>query len=298
MGIVYDLPRIGGEGDGYGQKGPTCWYYVSKMLLKFHDKLSDKESATYKGFKRLHELRRALTALGGPDREIRSDKGEVKAVLEKFKKDLPMVPDQSGFYTDHLKKIYDYLSSGNAKISEVIQKLDQANDDWSERLSLMSAFVPTAGFKSLDKDVVFASTASLEQSLTAEGPLYVSGALAVSAKVEKNPSSQEAQDFAKALGVPDLTEPMRVKREETFNVGKVQSSGDELLGVIEMRSDSSHAIAVCGIEGDSVYYKDPQASHKLLSHPFDKMKPNIRRLITLTCNGCTHKGTKTLVLKL
>ena len=297
MGVIYDLPRIGAEADGFQQKGPTCWYYASKMLLKFHDKLSDKSSKTYQEFKRLHQIRRGLTALGGQERSLRSDKGEVQAAMKALIKELPMQIDQPSPYATHVKKIYDYLASGNAKINEVILMLDRLDEDWSTRLSLLSGFVPTAGFTKLDPADVFKSTATLETALHTFGPMYAGGALSIAAKTKKNPEpTQDQKEFAKVLGVPVLVEEFSLDRAATYKVGKVQSSGDELLEVIELKGGSAHAVAICGVDGEAVYYKDPNGSHKLLSHPFDKFATNVKSLITLKCDNCTHKS-KTLMLK-
>jgi hypothetical protein len=299
MGIIYDLPRIGKEEEGFKQKGPTCWYYASKMLLKFHDKLSDKSSQTYMEFKKLHQLRRGMTALSSEERALRSDKKEVKATLEGLKKLLPTPVSGNGFYAEHVKKISAYLDADNLKLDEAIKVLDQIEGDWSERLSLLDGFVPTAGFKRLDSTSVFASATSLEDALRQNGPMYLSGSLSISAKAKSNPDpTTEQMEFAETMfgkGVLPPMEKLSIDKDKTYKVGKVQSSGDELLEVKELKADSAHAVAVCGVEGESVFYKDPNGSHKLLSLPFDKIKPNVKSVIALTCSSCTHK-VKTLML--
>jgi hypothetical protein len=299
MGIIYDLPRIGNEGDGFKQKGPTCWYYASKMLLKFHDKLSDKSSQTYIQFKKLHELRKALTSLGSEDHNARSNKDKVKAALEDMKNKLPKLIPDPGLFADHIKKVYDYLASENARVDEAIKMVDAIQDDWSKRISLLAGFVPAAGFRRYEASHVFASRQTLEDALRQNGPMYLGGSLSISAKVKKNPEpTAEQKEFAKVMFGDEKMVPIErvsVDRDKTFKAGKVQSSGDELLEVIELKADSSHAVALCGIDEETVFYKDPNGSHKLLSLPFDTMKANATGVITLECQNCTHKN-KTLKL--
>jgi hypothetical protein len=65
LAIRYEIPSIGKAETGYSQKGPTCWYYAAKMLLKFHQKFEKREdNRVYQEFKELHELRKLLTELG------------------------------------------------------------------------------------------------------------------------------------------------------------------------------------------------------------------------------------------
>ena len=69
MGFYYNVPKIAeykkglpDEGIQYAQKGPTCWYYAAKMMLKFHG-MTEPAHEKYDEFKTVHELRKALTKL-------------------------------------------------------------------------------------------------------------------------------------------------------------------------------------------------------------------------------------------
>jgi hypothetical protein len=74
--VIYTMPIIGSHrtgpvrqpgpmtdvhvGNKYGQMGPTCWYYTAKLILKFHEMVTDKSDETYRKLKALQEIRNLL----------------------------------------------------------------------------------------------------------------------------------------------------------------------------------------------------------------------------------------------
>jgi hypothetical protein len=64
MKIFFDVPHIGTHQNGWAQRGPTCWYYATKMVLKFHEKLDPLAGDLYKNMKALSLLRKLVTQHG------------------------------------------------------------------------------------------------------------------------------------------------------------------------------------------------------------------------------------------
>lgn len=57
MKIYYDVPSIGTAANGWAQTGPTCWYYATKMLLRFHETIDPQAGPFYGNLKALKIFR-------------------------------------------------------------------------------------------------------------------------------------------------------------------------------------------------------------------------------------------------
>jgi hypothetical protein len=285
MAILYRIPSIGKAETGYAQKGPTCWYYAAKMLLKFHQKLEKSpENRIYEEFKQLHELRKVLTELGGNyeshdlaklkmarryDNMRAWSKEEVEAIIEKKK----TVLLGCGLDQETIKKAVDEVGLRAAvdrqpdpviveRLRKGVQILDEKIGEGLSRLELLSNFVSGAGFVSINE--TFSNAEDIEAVLRKFGPVYAAGGLTLTKKrVKMTPA------FLLAM--------------ETNSV-----SADELEYIHDLDPKSSHAVVVCGVRGDSVSVIDPNASNKCAEVDLKAFIANVNQIITISCEGCTH----------
>ena len=309
MATIYDVPPIGLK-NGFKQKGPTCWYYASKMLLKFHGKLDKKDSEFYAAFKRLHELRTALTAMSDQTRKERGEKAKVlgtmtdsldpaKQKIDEIDKKLGACPE-SGPYRDGLLKVKQMWESKrpdadrSKRIAEAIKLVEDLTDDWSNRLNLLSAFVPTAGFVTKNEDKVFENPTKLGEFLGIAGPFYAGGELSMTVEFDDPNPTPAMEEFAQAMKV-DVPLEKTANRGKTLQEQGTTDSGTKVYKVSNVTPSSGHAVVVVGVDGDTVFYKDPNYSDKVMMLPFDKFKAAVKSVIALACSGCTHK-TKTTVI--
>jgi len=274
--IVLKVPAVSGT-NSFSQKGPTCWYYSSKMLLRFHDMLLDKNSDLYKQFKAMHELRKVLT-----DTESRKQrdnpeflKGKLLETKKQLKKSKTAIQERLGQLgqqliesrqkNDHvteqkLKTLIDKISSSTkqvqAKRRQRIQGIESAVSVLEGKFK--NGMVRSEIFKEFFEDWAFNveqvktddDGASLYSALKYYGPLYTSGELSIS----KNGRT----DLVNTLG--------------SNNTESMQS-------VSTLTVDSAHAVVIAGVDTDTklIYYKDPNFSNLLLQVDFDTFMGKARK---------------------
>lgn len=275
MAILYSLPRINENGD-FGQKGPNCWYYGSKLLLKFHDRLDKRDdNITLKEFKSLHRLRKVLCEIA--DREKKGTKEEALtglrlalATLYKEGWDYRMY-EPGGVQYQHRKRIFDHFNPDAAstigQLERAIKTLDKIDDELRDRSAIIATFVPTAGFfEPGPYKEVYASPESLEKTLKVHGPIYTGGELTRTFQGGEKSATASAQDI--------------------------------LVAVSGLKPGSAHICVVAGIKGTTVYYKDPNYTHELLTHDFALFAAAINEPpLALKCGdsspeGCSHCQSK------
>jgi hypothetical protein len=233
MGILYKVPRIGAE-PTFKQKGPTCWYYAAKMLLKFHN-LYDKSDDAYNEFKALHELWSVLTRY---DFDTRKESVEAfKAQIKKCNAYTMLKKRQDSLTPNQKKSLQDIeewvkgndIDAKRERIEGAIKTLKEMASGDLPRLELLMSFVPNAGFASIPVDQ-YQTDDQIEDLLERRGPFY-SGGHVVAAKGSLEPRGD--------LG------------------------GDHLVYVKGFEEKGSHAIIVIGANGNDVYYKDPNGSDQI-----------------------------------
>jgi hypothetical protein len=285
LAIRYELPSIGKEETCYAQKGPTCWYYAAKMLLKFHQKLEKREdNIVYQQCKELHELRKILTELGqdfeqaaglaklrlarkyhdtrawGAE-EVEEEIKKKKAILLECQLDEKTIDTvvNAEELRAKTKRAPDPVLVG--RLRNAVEILDKKIGERLGRLELLSNFVPEAGFIAIEAK--FTSGDDVEGVLEKFGPFYAGGGLAMRKKVKIT----EAFLSASAKG------------SVTFA---------ELEYVNELDPKSAHAIVISGVKGDSLFCVDPNASDKQVEIDFSAFGANVRSAIVLRCEGCQH----------
>lgn len=298
MAILYDIPRIGENSPRkWGQRGPTCWYYVSKMLLRFHDKIQPA-SEHYENFKAMHELRSILTRMGEEERyanrhsksivmnrleavsmaNLRQINGRSQAMSELRRKLRTATGATAARFRQHLG-VLEGLVEGNRvemhRQQAAIEALRGYETDDLSRAKIFESFFPDGTFQIVMADAWLAggfTPERLEECLANWGPCYAGGEFSV----------------------------QTVDRPDGLLRG-----GDRVVNVTQFRSGSAHAIIIAGVDGNTVFYKDPNHSDELATCSFQHLSDHIskadnRLFIAVNCTPdpatgrCSHMEARTL----
>ncbi len=235
MAVLYKVPSIGGEANEFGQRGPTCWYYASKMLLKFHHKLDNKNNELYEDFKTLHELRQVLTDHGGDtaDEVIKHLKQRLKKMQE-YDRALQLL-EQKTSLTETQTKSLAFLRESNPaarkqRLSAAIEQLGKEENSGLARLNLLTSFVPDAGFHKINREQ-YGKPGDVADLLERWGPFYTGGTVVATREKIKSTDRRAG------------TEP--------------------IMSVEEFKPTGSHAIVVIGASASVVYFKDPHRTDEI-----------------------------------
>jgi hypothetical protein len=141
VAIRYEIPQVS------AQKGPTCWYYTMKMILKFH-KMTDAGAALEHNWELLHLTRRAITELAAEKKG--REKEDIVAKLTEFMQ----------------KEVDGQVRADLREARQLVEGMPS-----TERFVILDAF-----FENLIQPVNLGNNAFdvhfVERSLAAHGPLY------------------------------------------------------------------------------------------------------------------------------
>jgi hypothetical protein len=132
--IIYTMPIVGSHrtgsvkepgpisdvhvGNKYGQMGPTCWYYTAKLILKFHEMVTNKSDETYGNLKALQEIRNLLVE-GSVQHELDQQGITYLNTMAGAYSTSPFEPVSSGFNSSLAKKsILDQLKEKLAIVKQ------------------------------------------------------------------------------------------------------------------------------------------------------------------------------------
>ncbi|RON44222.1 hypothetical protein [Pseudomonas frederiksbergensis] len=282
MALIYDVPRIGTHYK-FGQRGPTCWYYAAKMLLKFHglyDKADVSAESIYEQMKTLHELRRSFTETGETSNALstaglQANQAKMLAYQAAITR-LKAKPNLSKAQKEQLATLE------KAKADERLPRIDAAIELLKKqaladmgRLEILQSFIGGGYFCKINREQ-YLKPEDVEPLLERWGPFYTGGSVVAAVKTD---------------------------------TGEVVPGGDRIISVTEFKPDGSHAIVVCGADDKLVYYKDPHDSSELRTMDLKKFHAGLDTdvtdfLIAINCNmpydpdngGCTHMLTKRIVI--
>lgn len=235
MAVLYKVPSIGGEANEFGQRGPTCWYYASKMLLKFHHKLDNKNTEMYEEFKTLHELRQVLTKHGGDTAEevIKHLKQRLKK-MDEYQAAIRLLEQKTSLTSSQTQSLAFLRDSNPAmrkqRLNAAIEQLEKEENSDLARLNLLTSFVPDAGFQKINREQ-YGKPEDVEELLKRWGPFYTGGTVVAT------------RDKIKGTDKLAGTEP--------------------ILSVEEFKPTGSHAIVVIGASASVVYFKDPHRTDQI-----------------------------------
>lgn len=310
MGILFDVPRFGTEATSWKQKGPTCWYYASKMMLLFHDMYkgatATESNTLYEEWKTLHEIRAVLSAMadgrGDSDQVKKALKDKCDALELYLKNQPPNNQDQQvlAFFNAIQQKNpgAEKAQLSIDRLKQAIERAGQIAGDITVRIELLASFVPSAGFKERSSAEVFKDEATLDGELRAWGPFYAGGKFIVATE---GPADKPVSKRTPVID-PETNQPKKIGS----NIGRGGAIGDTVLSVQEFR-ESSHAILIVGIQNSEVFYKDPNGSNVVLKYPFADFKTRLHEnIIYLWCADgrdvvdndgmCSHMVTRTINL--
>jgi hypothetical protein len=277
MAVLYNVPSIGSDETHFGQRGPTCWYYSSKMLLKFHHKLDNKKDEVYKQFKTLHTLRQILTDSGGETadeviellKQRRNKMNEYEKAIRLLKSKTRTESQEKSLATMQAKR----TGLQKARIDEAIKQLEKEENEGLSRLNLLTTFVPDAGFHKVNPEQ-YAKPEDVIGLLERWGPFYTGGTVVAT-------------------------------RDKIKGTGKLAGT-EQIMSVEEFKPTGSHAIVVIGASPTTVYFKDPHQTNEIRSMELKTFHKGLHQdasdfLIAINCDdgwdtdeaNCVHMRTQT-----
>ena len=272
--VFYAVPHIGASNTDrmYSQKGPTCWYYAAKMLLKYHGLLDPRVESIYRSFKALSQLRKELTKLGeqGIKTHIKlGNKYAVDPMVTQLNKANVAVAEERRLKKLEIRQLLNSL----ATVSKVASSMLSA-----QFLKEMSDLLLSLN-KDLDKIETRLSDINRTISvLSRRRHEVVYGCSLLTTFFQPN--------FFTAVEIPWGKAKWQKTADELYfvldNNGPVYAVGDLLIeqgaktsfGPLDVsyatttafKANAPHAILVVGIDTDAdyVYYKDPNFSNSVL----------------------------------
>lgn len=263
--IIYKVPFIGASNDDrrYAQKGPTCWYYAGKMLMKYHDVIHKKYDAIYQSYKALSQVRKLMTSLGMEERKTAMIGRDYR--VDKL---VELLNKQSVMTAKHLAS----LVNADAKHSKALQQAVAGKDSQA------------AGNASRDLGTLLGKMADMKKKQAA-----LQEAIRILGKAAGRHISHNALlDFFLGstlfVPVPPLGGTWNKTVTELYHVlnhfGPVWAAGDlTATAYTDTKGESDyqvtaiggqqygHAVVVVGVNTElkTVYYQDPNASDRVCS---------------------------------